>query len=287
MLDVETSSPLAAEEFELPNIEASSTSRSSSHPQDVSGAAVAPGRKSLSGGTRSGRRTITIPASPTPTNIIFTRRDDDDHGLDIEDIEAGPSTTTNPRRPPPGGRPKGKQHRRASSGVSNTTPDTPQGSHRRMLHLPADSDGAAVDPIFSLSRSKTRDLAAAAGETVEVPDFSHFLGLHHTAEEGETDNYARAARMRNGWKRRLFLLMEEPGSSSEAFAVHVVVTGSIVFRCGAREIRFRLLEIQCRPRTFFAAPCSRSCQHSRLFIPMRKRPRPSSASIRPSSCFSP
>lgn len=92
-----------------------------------------------------------------------------------------------------------------------------------MLHLPADSDGP--DPIFALGRSKTRD-----AETVEVPDFSHFLGLHHSAEDGEGDNYARAARMRNGWKRRLFLLMEEPGSSSEAFAVHVVVTGAIVFR---------------------------------------------------------
>lgn len=34
--------------------------------------------------------------------------------------------------------------------------------------------------------------------------------------------------MQTGWKRRLFLLMEDPSSSGEAFIVHVVVTTLIV-----------------------------------------------------------
>jgi hypothetical protein len=52
------------------------------------------------------------------------------------------------------------------------------------------------------------------------------LGLN---AEGE-DNYLKAQGMSSSWKRRLFLLMEEPGSSREAFALHVFSTSGILFR---------------------------------------------------------
>jgi potassium voltage-gated channel Shal-related subfamily D protein 2 len=52
------------------------------------------------------------------------------------------------------------------------------------------------------------------------------LGLN---AEGE-DNYLIAQGMGRDWKRRLFLLMEEPGSSREAFTIHVMSTGGILFR---------------------------------------------------------
>lgn len=63
-------------------------------------------------------------------------------------------------------------------------------------------------------------------ETVEVPDFSGMLGL-----SGEPDdNYEISQNMKSDWKRRLFLLMEEPSSSSEAFLVHIAVTVAILAR---------------------------------------------------------
>jgi hypothetical protein len=63
-------------------------------------------------------------------------------------------------------------------------------------------------------------------ETVEVPDFSGMLGLSTEPD----DNYEISRNMKSHWKRRLFLLMEEPSSSSEAFLVHIVVTVAILFR---------------------------------------------------------
>ncbi len=63
-------------------------------------------------------------------------------------------------------------------------------------------------------------------ETVEVPDFGGLLGL-----SGEPDDNNEISRsMKSAWKRRLFLLMEEPSSSSEAFCVHVAVTVAILAR---------------------------------------------------------
>lgn len=78
------------------------------------------------------------------------------------------------------------------------------------------------DPTTSPFPPRGRD------EVVDIPDFGGMLGL--TTGEGQEDNYVRAQGFRSPWKRRLFLLMEEPGSSGEAFVVHVVCTGSIVAR---------------------------------------------------------
>lgn len=63
-------------------------------------------------------------------------------------------------------------------------------------------------------------------QTVEMPDFGGLLGLN---AEGE-DNYLVARGIKQDWKRRLFLLMEEPGSGRDAFAVHVLSTSAILLR---------------------------------------------------------
>lgn len=61
---------------------------------------------------------------------------------------------------------------------------------------------------------------------MHVPDFGHMLGIN----PGDEDHYAIANGMRNPWKRKLYLLMEEPSSGREAFFVHIMVTGGILFR---------------------------------------------------------
>ena len=66
----------------------------------------------------------------------------------------------------------------------------------------------------------------AASEEVHVPDIGHMLGIDDT----NADHFAVASRMTSPWKRRLYLLMEEPASGREAFTVHVLVTGAILFR---------------------------------------------------------
>lgn len=62
-------------------------------------------------------------------------------------------------------------------------------------------------------------------EEVELPDFGHILGFN----EGD-DQYTIAASMRSPWKRKLYLLMEEPSSGREAVFIHLLVTGAILFR---------------------------------------------------------
>lgn len=64
-------------------------------------------------------------------------------------------------------------------------------------------------------------------EEVHVPDFGHLLGIDDETE----DRFAVAAGMRSTWKKRLYLLMEEPSSGREAFIIHILVTGAILFRC--------------------------------------------------------
>ena len=63
-------------------------------------------------------------------------------------------------------------------------------------------------------------------EEVHVPDLGHMLGIDDNGE----DHFAVASNMRSVWKKRLYLLMEEPSSGREAFVVHILVTGAILFR---------------------------------------------------------
>lgn len=63
-------------------------------------------------------------------------------------------------------------------------------------------------------------------EEVDVPDFGHMWGFN----PDDVDHLAVAGGMRVWWKKRLYLLMEEPASGREAFFVHIIVTGAILFR---------------------------------------------------------
>jgi voltage-gated potassium channel Kch len=67
---------------------------------------------------------------------------------------------------------------------------------------------------------------AGEAEEVHFPDFGHMLGFNPIDE----DHFAVAQGMRVSWKKKLYLLMEEPSSGREAFFVHVLVTGGILFR---------------------------------------------------------
>lgn len=86
------------------------------------------------------------------------------------------------------------------------------------------SDGSRV---YSRSHFLQDDLDQAETEEVHVPDFAHILGLHDPGE----DSLNVASNMRSRWKRKLYLLMEDPSSGREAFFIHVTVTGAILFRC--------------------------------------------------------
>ncbi len=72
-------------------------------------------------------------------------------------------------------------------------------------------------------------LIGGGNEDVHVPDFGHMPGFNPDAGH---DHSAVAQGMKNRWKKRLYLLMEEPSSGREAFFVHILVTGAILFRCG-------------------------------------------------------
>lgn len=102
-----------------------------------------------------------------------------------------------------------RHHKRPSE------PQTPRGHLHGSLQIPSHT---AQHDLFLHEDHGT--------ETVELPDFVGMLGLN---AEGE-DNYLVAQSMSRDWKRRLFLLMEEPGSSREAFTIHVMSTGAILFR---------------------------------------------------------
>ncbi|BEI85381.1 hypothetical protein CcaverHIS002_0507820 [Cutaneotrichosporon cavernicola] len=103
----------------------------------------------------------------------------------------------------------GPSRRRVTRRVSsNAAPDSPrEAKYNRTFFLEEDLD--------QLGQQR---------EEVSLPDFGHMLGF----DVGE-DHFAVAAAMRSAWKRKLYLLMEEPGSGREAFFVHIAVTGAIFF----------------------------------------------------------
>lgn len=107
--------------------------------------------------------------------------------------------------PGQGGTSRRRGARRASS---NAAPESPrEAKYNRTFFLEEDLDHLGPQR-----------------EEVSLPDFGHMLGF----DAGE-DHYAIAAAMRSSWKRKLYLLMEEPSSGREAFFVHVAVTGAIFF----------------------------------------------------------
>ncbi|WVQ78074.1 hypothetical protein IAT38_000155 [Cryptococcus sp. DSM 104549] len=94
-------------------------------------------------------------------------------------------------------------HRRSMSGPVPGSPETQRRHH----------------PATFLREDRYDD-----AEEVDLPDFGHMLGF----DEGE-DHFAVAQGMRTRWKRKLYLLLEEPNSGREAFFVHLLVTGTITF----------------------------------------------------------
>ncbi len=103
------------------------------------------------------------------------------------------------------GQPGPSRRRGTRRASSNVAPESPQAKYNRTFFL-------------------EEDLDHGPREEVNLPDFGHMLGF----DAGE-DHYAIAAAMRSTWKRKLYLLMEEPSSGREAFFVHVAVTGAIFF----------------------------------------------------------
>lgn len=98
--------------------------------------------------------------------------------------------------------PQHSPRRRRSSTLNGNGPGTPKRQRAHFLQDERDS------------------------ENIHVPDIGHMFGIDDTSE----DHFATAANMRSMWKKRLYLLMEEPSSGREAFMVHVLVTGAIIFR---------------------------------------------------------
>jgi len=74
-----------------------------------------------------------------------------------------------------------------------------------------------LDPFFT----------GRQNEDVQLPNLVQMLGFNPDAGD---DHFAVANGMKTRWKRKLYLLMEEPSSGREAFFVHVTVTGAILFR---------------------------------------------------------
>lgn len=207
MVNTDQTSRSGPEEYELPRMAtagpssgANNQDRTRSHSEDDT-RSMHPRRRSS-----NGKKTITIHGNQS---ILFDAEIDQENvnGHERDDSYAAVSSPKSPYR---------RRHARQTSGPA--TPRQP-GAHPT-LHLPATP---AHQDLFL---SDDHHGASGRAETVEVPDFSGMLGLN---AEGE-DNYLVAQNMTRAWKRRLFLLMEEPGSSREAFAIHVMSTGGILFR---------------------------------------------------------
>lgn len=95
-------------------------------------------------------------------------------------------------------------------------------SARRALPLNFTSEDEPPRPARSGGAGRT------VGETEEEEVSRRASGvLHGLGMDDETWDIARA--MKSNWKRKVFLLMEEPKSSEEALMVHWGVTFLIVF----------------------------------------------------------
>lgn len=172
---------------------------------------------------------------------------------------AGPSTTSTPtanahlRRHSGGSAKKGRPARTLtlhsndttanilfsaplSSGISglasaSTTPKRPGGKRRRTISIQGSPGSPYRNQWANFLDEDPRDAArereeVVRTEEVHVPDFGHMLGFNPEEE----DHYAVASGIRAEWRKRLYLLLEEPRSGREAFFVHIFVTGAILFR---------------------------------------------------------
>lgn len=148
-------------------------------------------------------RTLTLKSSDTGPDILFS----------APRVSGLPSPQT-PKRPENG--------RRRT--VSLSIQGSPGGSPRRS----AWANFLNEEHADTLGDGHKEEGGGRAGRTeeVQVPDFGHMLGFNPEDE----DHYAVARSMQAEWRKRLYLLMEEPRSGREAFFVHIFVTGAILFR---------------------------------------------------------
>lgn len=115
--------------------------------------------------------------------------------------------------------------------LTSGMPPSPRLRKRSSLPMP-DSPRSPVlgrrNPWASFLDEDAENARDRSGRSdqVHVPDFGQMLGFNPEEE----DHYEIARAIRSEWKRRLYLLMEEPRSGREAFFVHVFVTGAILFR---------------------------------------------------------
>lgn len=147
-----------------------------------------------SSGTKTGR-TLTLHPAQSTANLLFSAPG-----------SAGATSSYTPR----------KRHSRTHSipdSPEETSTTTPRRYNRAHAH-------------FLNEHEDHNDLSSRDAEQVHLPDFGHMLGF---IDEGE-DHFAIAQGMKTRWKRKLYLLLEEPSSGREAFFVHVLVTGVILFR---------------------------------------------------------
>ncbi|WVR05008.1 hypothetical protein IAU60_002020 [Kwoniella sp. DSM 27419] len=104
---------------------------------------------------------------------------------------------------------------------------TPRKRHSRTQSYPESPEETTTTPrrVHKAAFLSEDEHRADDAEEVDLPDFGHILGFNDDAE----DHFAIAAGMKNRWKRKLYLLLEEPNSGREAFFVHILVTGLIIF----------------------------------------------------------
>lgn len=138
-------------------------------------------------------------------------------------IHAGPSTSVLFSAAPP----LSPRQRQTSNGHGNG-----QGHRRSSSYPNPDSPIATTPRRYAQAHflDEGPDYFGGAqgrqSEEVSVPNIGHMLGFNPDDE----DHYAVAAGMRSQWKKRLYLLMEEPSSGREAFYIHIAVTAGIIFR---------------------------------------------------------
>ena len=134
--------------------------------------------------------------------------------FELQPIDTNVNGDAGPSRPTPIRAGKAREPRHPSSSVLFKAPETA---------LPSSGPKRPATPQSPLTPIRRHSRAQFLEDEVHVPDLGHLLGITE-----EDDHFTKASRMTSRWKQRLYLLMEEPSSSREAFYVHLCVTGAIL-----------------------------------------------------------
>ncbi|TXT13739.1 hypothetical protein VHUM_01106 [Vanrija humicola] len=147
--------------------------------------------------------------------------------LSAEEYELTAAGTVPPPPAPAPGSAKSRKLTLHPNASTSSSPVTQRPRPRRRASSNSTRLHSGGDHQFTRSHFLNEDLdhLGPASEEVHVPNFGSLLGFNETGE----DHYAVASTIRSRWKRKLYLLLEEPASGREAFYVHVLVTGAIIF----------------------------------------------------------